>query len=168
MKTSIILSTLLSITMTSFTTNPQRPAEYTSDQMAVRVVTALQHSSAQEYAALFPSLQDFHQMMEENSLLYGDFLREAKEEFTVHYESDLIPSVKESFDQIIREGKKIGINWNTIQFKRIESGKVIDQGIAATPVTIVFTAEGKEYKLAMEKALVLHAQWKVSQYLRLV
>jgi hypothetical protein len=168
MKTTIILLTILSFTMTSFTINPERPVEYSSEQMAIQVVTALQHSSTQEYVTLFPSLQEFHQMMDENSLLYGDFLPEAKEEFAVHYESDLIPLVKESFDRVLREGKKIGINWNTIQFKRTESIDVIDHGIAATPVTIVFSSNGKEYKLSMEKALVLHARWKVSQFIKLV
>lgn len=172
MKT-IILSTILFLAMTSFTINPSAKYQsvasvYSSEEMAKQVITALQHMSSQEYVALFPTLQEFHQMMEKNSLFYGEFLSEAKEEFATHYESDLIPSVKASFERIIFEGKEKGIAWNSIRFERIEPTELMEQQFAAAPVTIVFTANGKEYKLNLEKALVMQASWKVSQFMRLI
>lgn len=37
---------------------------YSPEEMASQVVTALQHMSSDEYLALLPTLQEFHQMME--------------------------------------------------------------------------------------------------------
>jgi hypothetical protein len=173
MKT-IIISTILSLTtMTSCTTDPNVEHQSvtvanSSEEMAKQVINALQHSSSQNYVALFPTLQEFHQMMEKNSSLYGESLSSAKQDFATTYESDLIPTVKKSFDRIVAEGKKKGIEWNTIRFERIESIETMEQQFATAPVTIVFNSNGKEYKLILEKALLMHAQWKVSQFIKLV
>ena len=172
MKT-IICSTILLVTMTSCNVDPSptyQPAAsvYSSKAMAEQVITALQHMSSQEYVALFPTLQEFHQMMEKNSLFYGEFLSAAKQEFTTTYESHLITTVKESFDRIIREGNKKGIAWNTIRFERIESSETVKQQFAEAQVAIVFTANEKRYRLSLEKALIMNARWKVSQFIKLV
>jgi len=120
--------------------------------------------SSQEYVALFPTLQEFHQMMEKNSLFYGEFLSAAKQEFTTTYESHLVTAVKESFDRIIREGNKKGIAWNTI---RLESSEIVKQQFAEAQVAIVFTSNEKRYRLSLEKALIMNARWKVSQFIKL-
>ena len=171
MKT-IICSTILLVTMTSCNVDPSptyQPAAsaYSSKEMAEQVIIALQHMSSQEYVALFPTLQEFHQMMEKNSLFYGEFLSAAKQEFTTTYESHLITTVKESFDRIIREGNKKGIAWNTIRFERIESSETVKQQFAEAQVAIVFTANEKRYRLSLEKALIMNARWKVSQFIKL-
>ena len=172
MKT-IICSTILFLTIASCNVDPSptyQPAAsaYSSKEMAEQVITALQHMSSQEYVALFPTLQEFHQMMEKNSLFYGEFLSAAKQEFTTTYESHLVTDVKESFDRIIREGNKKGIVWNAIRFERIESPEIMKQQFAQAQVAIVFTANGKKYSLSMEKALIMNAQWKVSQFIKLI
>jgi hypothetical protein len=172
MKT-IICSTILFLTMTSCNVDPSptyQPAASASSskEMAEQVITALQHMSSQEYIALFPTLQEFHQMMEKNSPFYGESLSAAKQEFATTYESHLIPAVKESFDRIVREGNKKGIEWSTIRFERMESSKIVKQQFAQAQVVIVFTANGKKYSLSLEKALIMNAQWKVSQFIKLV
>ena len=171
MKT-IICSTILFVTMTSCNVDPSptyQPAAsaYSSKEMAEQVITALQHMSSQEYVALFPTLQEFHQMMEKNSPFYGESLSAAKQEFATTYESHLITAVKESFDQVIREGNENGIAWSTIRFERVESSEIMKQQFAEAQVAIVFTSNEKRYRLSLEKALIMNARWKVSQFIKL-
>src|SRR5688500_6564263 len=172
MKT-IVYSAILFLTMTSCDVdlNPTyQPAAsaYSSVEMGKQVITALQHMSSQEYVALFPTLREFHQMMDKNSHFYGESLSAAKQEFATTYERHLITAVKESFDRIVREGNKKGIEWSTIRFERIESPEIVKQQFAQAQVAIVFTANGKMYRLSLEKALIMNAQWKVSQFIKLV
>jgi hypothetical protein len=170
---AIIHSAILLLTMTSCNVDPgptYRPfaSAYSSEEMAKQIITALQHVSSQEYVALFPTLQEFHQMMEMNSVFYGESLSAAKQEFANTYQNHLIPAVKESFDRIIREGNKKGIAWNTIRFERIESSKIMEEQFGQAQVVIVFTANGKAYRLSLKKALIMNAQWKISQSIELV
>jgi hypothetical protein len=172
MKT-MVYSTILFFIVTSCDVEPSptyRPAAlaYSSKEMAKQVITALQHISCQEYVALFPMLQEFHQMMEKNSVFYGESLSAAKQEFANTYQSHLIPAVKESFDRIIREGNKKGITWNTIRFERIESSEIMEPQFGQAQVVIVFTANGKVYRLGLTKALIMNEQWKVSQFIELI
>lgn len=172
MKTIICL-TILFLAMTSCDVDPSptsQPAASASSskEMAKQVITALQHMSSQEYIALFPTLSEFHQMMEKNSDFYGESLSAAKLEFATTYKRHLITSVKESFDRIVREGNKKGIEWSVIRFERMESSEILKQQFAQAQVAIVFTANGKTYRLYVEKALIMNAQWKVSQFIKLV
>jgi hypothetical protein len=159
--------------MTSCDVDPSptyQPAAPTSSskEMTEQVITALKHISSQEYIALFPTLQEFHQMMEKNSPFYGESLSAAKQEFATTYERHLITAVKASFDRIVREGNKKGIEWSTIRFERIESSEIVKQQFAQAQVAIVFTANGKAYRLGLKKALIMNEQWKVSQFIELV
>lgn len=138
-----------------------------TEQMARKVVTALKKSSPEAYAALFPTLEEFHQVMDENALVYGETLQAAKEEFTASYENKIIPALKESFAQIIREGKEKGIDWNSISYQRIEYSTPQGNN-STTPFTIVFSSKGKEYRLRIENAFILHNEWKVGQIVKLI
>ena len=138
-----------------------------SEQMARKVVTALKKSSPEAYAALFPTLEEFHQVMDENAVVYGETLQAAKDEFAASYENKIMPGLKESFTQIIREGKEKGIDWSAINYERIEYSA--PQGItSAAPFTIVFSSKGTEYRLHIENAFVLHNEWKVGQKVKLM
>lgn len=172
MKT-IFYSAILFLATASCSIEPRPTYEpaalaYSSEEMAKKVVTALQHKSAQEYGSLFPTLQEFHQMMEKNSAFYGESLSAAKQEFADTYKNHLMTAVKESFDRLIREGNKKGIAWNTIRFERIESSEIMEQQFGQAQVAIVFTANGKAYRIRLEKALIMNGQWKVSQFIELV
>jgi hypothetical protein len=141
---------------------------YSSTEMGKQVITALQHMSCQEYVSLFPMLQEFHQMMEKNSAFYGESLSVAKQEFANTYQSHLIPAVQESFNRIIREGNKKRIAWNTIRFERIEPAEIMEPEFGQVQVVIVFTSNGKAYRLGLKKALIMNEQWKVSQFIELI
>lgn len=162
MKTASALLTIVAMTMSSFTVTYSE----TSEKMAQHVVSAFQHNSAQEFASLFPSLQEFHQLMDETPWLYGDFLLEAKKEFASEYESELLPEVRDAFQHILIEGKKKGIDWSSIEYVRTEVGNISESKSA--PVTVVFLSNGKEHRIRIENAMTIHDQWKVSQYLHLI
>ena len=145
----------------------QVPLASSSEEMAKRVVDALQHISRQEYVALFPTLKEFHQMMEMNSGFYGEYLSAAKQEFANTYQSHLVAAVKDSFDRIIREGEKKGIAWNTISFDRIGSSEITEEQFGQGRVAIVFNTNGKSHRLILKKALIINAKWKVTQFIEL-
>lgn len=172
MKTTVQLTIVL-ITIISCNVDPSptyRPSAsvYSSGEMAKKVITALQHASSEEYVTLFPTLQEFHTVMEKNSAFYDESLSAAKQEFANTYQNHLIKNVKDSFDRIIREGNKKGIAWNTIYFERFESPDITGQQFEQSEIFIVFIANGKTYTLALKRTLVLNGQWKVSQFIELI
>ena len=131
-----------------------------AERMAIAVVTAFQHRSLQEYTALFPSVEAFHKIMEENSSFYGGNLEEAKEEFEMQYSTEILPALNQSFKSIVAQGIKEGIEWSTIKLVHVEMNE-------QSQATIIFSSKGKEYHLEFEKTLLINGEWKVSQYLRL-
>ena len=83
MKTSIILILVAVLTTTSlpYPLAAQNPCE----QMAQQVIVAFRTNSPEAYVALFPSLAEFHDLMDANANVYGETLEAAKEEFSARY-----------------------------------------------------------------------------------
>jgi len=148
--------------MSSFTLKPFEAPE----QMAQHVVSAFQHGAPQEFVTQFPTLKEFHRLMDENPGLYGDMLPEAKKEMTREYETELLPQATEAFQHMFLLGRKKGIDWNAIQYVRTEVGKVSESNTAT--LTITFTSNKKEFRLIVENAMIINNEWKVSQYLHLI
>ena len=136
--------------------------------MAERIVSALQHSSAKEYASMFPSLEDFSDMMKESSEIYGTYLAHAQRDFAINYEQKLIPTVEHAFEVLIDEGRSKGIEWNNIRYIGIQQEAEPKQRFSPIPVTLVFSSNGVEHKIYIERALVINGQWKVSQFIKLL
>lgn len=164
--------TALSLTLSAFMTNTtlieERKAATSSDQLGERVVQAFRKSSSSEYASMFPSSSEFTGMMKASSEIYGTHLADAQSEFTQNYKEKLVPAVKEAFDQIVKEGKEQGIDWNNAQYRGIEIGDRSSEKFAPVPVTIIFTSNGMEHKLVLDRALVINGMWNVSQFIRLI
>src|SRR5690349_43914 len=131
MKTASVFLMTVVLTMSSFKKKPAEPA----DQMAQHVLTAFQHSSPQEFALQFPTLSEFHKFMDENATIYGDMLPEAKRAFAAEYESDLLPEAESAFQHILLQGKKKGIDWNSIQYLRTDVSNV--SGVKTATLTIL-------------------------------
>ena len=172
-KVKVVLSlTALALFITAFTTNSmvteKKKRITTSEQMAERIVSALQHLSSKEYASMFPSIEDFNDMMKESSEIYGTYLTDAQREFANNYEHKLIPTVEHAFDLIIEEGRAKGIEWNSIRYVSIEQNEHPKNRFSPVPITIVFSANGVEHRIYIERALVINGQWKVSQFIKLV
>ncbi len=173
MKKVTFTLTALTLFLSAFTTNNTMVTEKkkrvsTSEQMAERIVSALQHASAKEYASMFPSLEDFNDMMNESSEIYGTYLADAKRDFSNNYEQKLVPTVEHAFDLLIDEGRSKGIEWNNIQYIRTEQKEQPKHRFSPIPVTIVFSSNGTEHRIYVERALVINGQWKVSQFIKLI
>lgn len=171
MKKSIFTLATLSLILAAFTPNTmvteKKKKISTSEQMATHIVSALQHSSAKEFAALFPSLEDFNNMMKESSEIYGAYLADAQRDFAINYEYKLIPTVEHAFDLLIEEGRAKGIDWNDIRYISTEQTEQPSNQFRPVAVTITFSSNGAEHKIYIERALVINGQWKVSQFIKL-
>ena len=101
MKTTIILITvaLLTTAASPISTVPENASQHLAEQ----IVEALRKGSAEDYAALFPTIAEFHAIMDKNSSVYGEYLTEAKEEFAVRYENEILPKVKKSFFAFLKK-----------------------------------------------------------------
>ena len=164
MKTTLVTLMALVMVMTSFET--KHSADVAANRMALQVVSALHKSSAFHYSALYPPVEAFYELMEENTALYGSNFEEAKAVFTNEYQSKVIPAMNKSFDDIVSLGKKSGIDWRSIKFERVEC-PAAEQELSFAPITIVLSANNKEHKLVIDKAIYYNGQWKVSQFLSL-
>jgi hypothetical protein len=105
--------------------------------------------------------------MDENAVVYGKNLMAAKEEFAAHYEHEIIPSLKRSFSTLIREGNKKGIDWSTITYNRVEY-EAPEGDLSTISFVIVINTKGKEYRINIEKAFVLHDEWKLGAEIKLI
>lgn len=130
------------------------------------VISAFKKSSIEEYSALLPTLSEFHQIMDANDKLYGGFLTEAKREFAVRYEQEIIKSVKASFKTVLAEGNKRGINWQNVEFVRVKSGTPGKEN--PVQLDIVFREKEKEYTLRIANAFIWQGQWRVTQFIELI
>jgi hypothetical protein len=165
MKNSIIILSVLFMALISFKAIQHRGfGDAAAERMAQSVVTALQHNSVEEYATLYPALSSFYEMMEENSVFYGENLQEAKRDFEVQYYREVVPSLNHSFNTILAKGRKEGIDWNKIKLVHTEFANEATHSSA----TITFASNGKEYHLKFDKALFLNGEWKVTQYADLI
>lgn len=165
MKTIILLA--IAVIGTAATPNNSIVTKSASEQMGQHVVASLRQASPETYHSLFPTLQEFHKIMEENAVLYGENLSDAKEEFALRYMNEIAPSVKQSFKDLLREGNQKGIDWNTITFEHVEYNAP-ENNLTHAPFIVMINAKGKEYKISIEKAFVLNGQWKVSSEIKLL
>jgi hypothetical protein len=170
MKRTFVVLTLITMTMSSFTRVAESsrvlPNGLSSEQMGMRALDALKQSSATAYLALYPSLAEFQAYMDKNANVYGDMLPEAKSEFAIQYERNLLPAIKQSFENIRSEGRAKGIRWSNVKYIRTECDAAA--GHTCAIVKVVFSAAGKEYHLRIDKAIVLNGDWKLSQYAELI
>ncbi len=162
MKTTSIFSALILI-MSSFTLEIN-----TADQIGRKVLEAFQRGSNADYTLLYPSLQEFHLLMDQHASVYGNTLDDAKNEFALTYAKKIIPAMHDSFDRLLEEGKELGIDWQYTEFVRVEYNDFAPASFGAATLTIVFAANGEEHKIIVEKALIVNGRWRVSQFARLV
>jgi hypothetical protein len=171
MKTTIItlgalVATLITFLAAGTLALNTKPAIHTSAQLGAKVIGSLQQSSFAQYEQLFPSLAEFHQIMEENVELYGENLKAAQADFENEYNAKLIPALKESFVKLQREGKEKGIDWGTAKYVTTSYEKAKDSN-TKTSITVVLTSNGKEYRITIENILIINGQWRVGQFAKL-
>lgn len=165
-----ILLTLIPMTLASFTTHPIRKpvTAKASQEMATQLIKALQSGSVDAYVQLVPSLADFKKVMEENSALYGNNLIAAQQAFEHDYTATLLPAVRNSFEEVMAEGKRRGIDWKQVSLVSWETIDPIEQGLSPAAFVIAIEAQNKIYRIEIEKAFYWQGQWKASQFIKLV
>jgi len=165
MKTTIFLIAvaLLTTAASPVSTVPQNASQYLAEQ----IIEALRNSSPDDYAALFPTIAEFHAIMDKNSSVYGEYLTAAKEEFAARYENELLPRLKNSFVSILEQGTENGIEWSQINLERVECNPSA-KDLKPMPFSIVFSANGKEYQMTINRAFIIHDVWKVSSEISLI
>jgi hypothetical protein len=169
MKTSILITF---ITMTFFSFIPSTPDHRinhkASQDLAAQVVNALQQSSSSAYADLAPSVEDFKMIMADNAELYGGHLAEAQEVFVADYLMKTMPAVKESFEKILDNGRRRGIDWSNITLVSWETIDLVETPLTSAPFVIAIESGGKIVRIEIEKALYIGGHWHVSQYVKLI
>jgi hypothetical protein len=164
MKTTLMTVIAFSAAIPTF--EETQNADVAANRMALQVMSALHKSSTIHYSALYPPVEAFYELMDENTALYGSNFEEAKAVFSNDFQNKVIPSMNRSFEAVLSQGKKSGIDWHTVKFERVEC-TATEQELSFAPVTIVFSANNKQHKLIIDKAIYFKGQWKVSQYLSL-
>lgn len=165
MKTTSIVLTALAMTMSSFTST--EPCIDAAGSLAAHVVTALKHTSIEEYTALFPTLHDFDKIMNQNAALYKGNLEAAKIEFEEEYMMKVLPALKESFASLISEGKKAGINWSEVTLTDVSQDEQPSQAFDALTCTLTLSSNRKQFRVKLDKVLVIDGEWKVTQFIKL-
>lgn len=162
--------TLITMTLVSFTTNPSRKAvnANASQELATQLIKALKSGSVDSYLLLIPSLADFRRVMEENSALYGNNLNAAQQAFAHDYSATFIPAVRNSFEGLLLEGKRRGIDWKQVSLVSWETNDANEQGLRPAVFVIAIEAQNKIYRIEIEKTFYLQGQWKASQFIKLV
>jgi hypothetical protein len=167
MKTTILYSLIILMTLPSFSTRPTTSdaRAKSGEELAILVISALRNESAQEFSSLFPPLQDLHLIMERTGSLYGSNLQEAKNEFTSVYHGQVVPAMNRSFLNLIEAGKASGVKWKSAEIKEV---KVSENADGTLSMIISFSSEEKIHQLYIEKVLVLDSFLAISQYSKLV
>ena len=165
MKTTIILITVALLTTAASPVSTV--SQNASQHLAEQIIEALKNSSPEDYAALFPTIAEFHAIMDKNSSVYGEYLTAAKEEFAARYENEILPKVKNSFIAILKEGTENGIDWSQINLERVDCNPSA-KDLKPMPFSIVFSANGKEYQMTINRAFIIHDVWKVSSEISLI
>jgi hypothetical protein len=170
MKTTIALSTL-ALTLSSFmpvSTADHNHEHANSELVARKVLHAFQFNLITEYQQLFPKLKDFYQLMDADATVYGPTLDAAKRDFARVYLEEVYPALSRSFERIIKEGKEKGIDWGTAELVRVEYANLPQGKFGKSNLEIVFTSDGVLHTLAIEQALIINGEWKVSQFAKLI
>ena len=131
------------------------------------MLDALRQSSSDAFSAAIPTLEEFHRLMDQNQFLYGENLQMAKADLEQQYHESVLPAIRRSFRNVISQGQKAAIDWSNIKLVSVEVGAEPRADFDVLPVTIVFASKKEQYRIQIDKALVIGGQWRTSQFMRL-
>ncbi len=169
MKTSVAIVSILALTFSAIglSSMADRAKLNARQQFGLTLMEALHQMSSEKYLSLLPSASDFHVIMKDNAAFYGDHLSEAQKEFSENYETKVLPAAKKSFERLLQEGIALGVDWKEATLFSItaDESNAKDWGIA--PVTVTVSSKGQQYKIRIDKAMLVGNQWKASQFITL-
>ena len=147
------------------------PVSHSSPEAVARqLVTALNQSSSDAYLSLYPSVEEFRMLMNENASIYGAGLAEAQDDFEFQLRSKVMPGTVESFNRLLKEGEVKGIVWREVTFVKAELAEQFvnepNDRLRTSSVIVTISHGGTNYSILMEEALVLNGRWCVSRSIR--
>jgi len=160
-------STLTLGIFAAIATGASIPIDFETDQIARKLIIVVRSKSADRYIEMFPTLKDFHQMMEHQSLRYGIYLKEAKDDFDIQYETKIVPEAKNAFTALIKDGEKRGIDWSDVQFVAADIEEYAEAGIKSALFTVLISSNGKNYRIEVDRIMYVNNEWKMSQLIKL-
>jgi hypothetical protein len=142
--------------------NPDSSAE----KFASEIISSLQHTSREQFGALFPTLNEFYDLMERNREIYGDNLEAAKQDFADEYNHHIAPAMIEAYESIQHSAAVAGIDWSRVSVVRVavEEGTDLDK----RQMTIYFSSNGEIHRLIIASAFKLNGQWKAGVKMNLI
>jgi hypothetical protein len=166
MKTIATLAGLSVIALASLAdTPPVDTHDEAAAHLAENLVTALRLQSSDEFIRLFPSVDQFHSLMQNNAGLYASSLAAAKQDFARTYQRDLIPALRAVFNQLIADGIEMGIDWKSVQNRGWE---IVPMGETQTlQLSIVIESRGTKHKVIIENALIIGTVMYVGSHIRI-
>jgi hypothetical protein len=149
------------------------PVSHSSpEDVARQLVTALNESSPDAYLALYPSVEEFRLLMNENASIYGSGLIEAQDDFEFQFRSKVIPGTAQSFNRLLKEGEVKGIVWREVRFVKAELVEQIvnesNDRLRTSSLVVTISHQGTNYSILMEEALRLNGRWCASRSIRFV
>lgn len=142
--------------------NPADKKPSAAEQLGREVLESFRNQSASDYARLFPTLEELHQLMRQNADVYHVFLGVAMEDFEKAYYAKVLPELVENFENLVLSGREKGVDWASVKFVSATEN-VSDKPNGA--IAIDFASKGKKYRLLIEKVIAIDDQLKVTQFI---
>ncbi len=163
------IATLAGVSVIAFASMADTPTLDNHDeaiaQLVDNLVTVLKSQSSDEFVKLFPSVEQFHALMTDNAGFYASSLPAAKEDFARTYRQSLLPVLRLSFNQLIKDGVEMGISWKGIRLVRWETSPTSPSG--KIQLVAIIEDRGIEHKVIIENALIINGGIYVSSAIRI-
>jgi hypothetical protein len=141
-----------------------RPVSST-EKFAADLLGSLNHPSIERFEKLFPTLDEFHLVMERNKELFGSDFDAARQEFADEYNHRIMPGLLDSYNAVKHEAAKRGISWNKVSLLRVSVDE--DAKSQSREMIIYFSADGQVHRL-VANAFKLNGEWKINTGIKLI
>jgi hypothetical protein len=139
--------------------------ESSTEKFAADLLGSLGHPTIERFEELFPTLDEFHLVMERNRELFGSDFDAARQEFTDEYNHRIMPDILASYNAVKHEAAKRGISWNKVSLLRVSVDE--DAVSQSREMTIYFSADGQVHRL-VANAFKLNGEWKINIGIKLI
>ncbi|MEQ8686890.1 MAG: hypothetical protein RIG68_08175 [Imperialibacter sp.] len=167
MKALAIFSTLLLGIHFATAHSPEEEKGTAAENLGRQILSSFQNKSIKEYYHLFPSLEELHGLMMANSEAYSVFLDVAKKDFAKVYQKRIKPEIESAYLRTFYAGCELGIEWSEVIFVGAYETEA-PRADGTNSLVIEFLYGQKNYKLLVEKVMMLSGEWKTTQYITLI
>jgi len=140
--------------------------ESSSEKFANELINSFRLMSRENFGKLFPTLNEFYQVMDANKEFYGEDLEAAKQEFADEYNHRIAPGIIEAYESVQHSAATMKIDWNSVSIIRV----TVDEGLdmERRKMTIYFSTAGDTHRLFIDGAFELNGEWRASGNMKLI